>query len=633
MKLFLLHPVTRDERLGLRTTMSDQPQDPQAQGSSTSRGPTVFNDRYEMHRKIARGGMSDVYLARDLLLDRPVAVKVLFPEYAKDPTFVERFRREAQAAANLSHPNIVNVYDWGKEANTYFIVMEYVEGRSLSDIIRTQGPLEPRRAAEMTVAVAGALAFAHRNGVVHRDVKPGNILITSSGEVKVADFGIAQAVNAGEGSVNLTRAGSVMGTAAYFSPEQAQGQPVDRRSDLYSLGCVLYESLTGRAPFLGDSPVAIAYKHVQEKPVPPSRFNDSVPQSLEAIDLKLLAKDPADRYSSGEELQGDLRRYLEGQPVGVVIPPVAAAVAQGRPVASDATTAIPAAAAVRPEPTSYAGSGGPGYVEPPKKRSGAFVAVLVVLLVAMAGVLVFLGLNMNKSAERVTVPDVTSLKVEDAVNKITEAGLKPETKNEPNAEVPSGTVFDQTPSGGSKADKGDTVILKVSGGVGQVEVPDVVGRTEAAAKSLIDNAGFVPEVKQQADDKVPEGQVISQNPAARQMADKGSVVTLIVSSGPKPVAIPDVAGMDPSEAMAELQDLGFKVSQQYGSSAVVDPGKVISTNPAIGTVQTPGTTVVIVISSGPPTTTTSSTTSTTAPPTSSSSSSSSTSSSSVPPEP
>ena len=238
----------------------------------SDQGPTVFNDRYELHRKLARGGMSDVYLARDLLLDRPVAVKVLFPEYAKDPTFVERFRREAQAAANLNHPNIVAIYDWGQQAGTYFIVMEYVEGRSLSEIIRTDGPLHPRRAAEITADVAAALGFAHRNGVVHRDVKPGNIIISPTGQVKVADFGIAQAITGGAEQQNLTQAGAVMGTATYFSPEQAQGKPVDPRSDLYSLGCVLFEMLTSRPPFTGDTPVAIAYKHVQETAPLPERL-------------------------------------------------------------------------------------------------------------------------------------------------------------------------------------------------------------------------------------------------------------------------------------------------------------------------------------------------------------------------
>src|SRR5689334_2339267 len=242
----------------------------------------VFNGRYELHRRIARGGMADVFLARDQLLDRPVAVKVLFPEYANDPSFVERFRREAQSAANLNHPNIVAVYDWGEEQGTYFIVMEYVEGRSLADILRTEGPLHPQRAAEIASDIAAALGFAHRNGVIHRDIKPGNVLVSPNGQVKVADFGIARALGAAA-EENLTQAGSVMGTATYFSPEQAQGLALDPRSDLYSLGVVLYEMVTGRAPFTGDSPVAIAYKHVQEQPPRPRNVNPDVPVALEAI--------------------------------------------------------------------------------------------------------------------------------------------------------------------------------------------------------------------------------------------------------------------------------------------------------------------------------------------------------------
>ena len=281
-------------------------------------GPTVFNDRYELHRKLAQGGMANVYLARDLLLDRPVAVKVMFPEHARDQAFVERFRREATAAANLNHPNIVAIYDWGQQHGTYYIVMEYVEGRPLSEIIRSEGPLHPNRAAEITADVAAALAFAHRNGVVHRDVKPGNILITATGQVKVADFGIAQASSNSDATLNLTQAGAVMGTATYFSPEQAQGHTVDPRSDLYSLGCVLYEMLTARPPFTGDTPVAIAYKHVQEQPFPPTTVNPSVPAELEAIDMRLLQKDPADRYASAEDLRSDLRRFLEGKPVTAI---------------------------------------------------------------------------------------------------------------------------------------------------------------------------------------------------------------------------------------------------------------------------------------------------------------------------
>ena len=279
----------------------------------SEQGPTVFGGRYELHRRLAKGGMAEVFLAKDQLLDRPVAVKVLFPQLAADPTFVERFRREAQSAANLSHPNIVGVYDWGREGSTYYIVMEYVQGRSLSEVIRDEGPLAPAQAAEIAAEVSAALGLAHKNDFVHCDMKAGNVMISPTGQVKVADFGIAKAISGSAAQAKLTQTGAVMGTATYFSPEQAQGQALDGRSDLYSLGVVLYEMLTGTPPFSGDNPVAIAYKHVQEIPEPIGARRDGVPEAIQAITAKLLNKDPAGRYPVAADLQSDLRRFMAGE--------------------------------------------------------------------------------------------------------------------------------------------------------------------------------------------------------------------------------------------------------------------------------------------------------------------------------
>jgi serine/threonine-protein kinase len=574
-------------------------------------GPTVFNDRYELHRKLAQGGMANVYLARDLLLDRPVAVKVLFPEHARDDAFVERFRREATAAANLNHPNVVAIYDWGQQHGTYYIVMEYVEGRPLSDIIRTEGPLHPDRAAEITADVAAALAFAHRNGVVHRDVKPGNILITGTGQVKVADFGIAQASSNADATQNLTQAGAVMGTATYFSPEQAQGLPVDPRSDLYSLGCVLYEMLTARPPFSGDSPVAIAYKHVQEQPYPPSTVNPTVPAALEAVDMKLLQKDPADRYASAEDLRADLRRFLEGQPVLALGAAGAAAtvagVGAGLSALGDATVAVPAAG----PPTGAA----PYVDEPARKRTGLYVGLLVVLLLLVAGILFFVGRNLGSTATQVEVPSVTGQSAEDATNVLQTAGFKVNTSTRQNDTVKEGEVFDQDPKGGVKANEGAVVTIVVSAGAGKVDVPSVVGKTQAQATSLLTNAGFVPQVVQQPDDTIKAGEVISQSPAAGGQADKGSTVIITVSSGVAQVSVPSVAGDDLAGASATLGAAGFKVTSIQQSSTTVASGTVIGTNPSAGTQMAKGSTVQVIVSSGPPatTTTTAPTTTTTKP--------------------
>src|ERR1700728_1314404 len=346
-----------------------------------SQTPRVFSARYQLNHLIALGGMAEIYRARDRLLDRPVALKVLFPELSVDRSFVERFRREAQAAANLSHPNIVPVFDWGEDTGTYFIVMEFIDGRPLSSILKTAGPLSAERTADIAAPVAAALGYAHKHGVVHRDVKPGNVLITDDGQVKVTDFGIARAVNTEE---SLTQTGAVMGTATYFSPEQAEGMGVDARTDIYSLGVVLFEMVTGRPPFMGDTPVAVASKHVRENPPTPREINPGVPPDLEAIILKCLAKSPDHRYATGDDLRIDLLRFREGRAVGAVAPPMMA------PPTMGTTQAL-----------SYGGTqtlaqvAGHDVDEPERSRTGLYAGLLVVLLAALIVVIVFLRQSLG----------------------------------------------------------------------------------------------------------------------------------------------------------------------------------------------------------------------------------------------
>src|SRR5580692_2603376 len=340
--------------------------------------PRIYSGRYELTHLIARGGMAQVYRAMDRQLERPVALKVLFPELSVDKTFVERFRREAQAAANLSHPNIVPVFDWGEDDGSYFIVMEYVDGRALSAVLKDPEPMPPGQIASIGAGVAAALAFAHRHGVIHRDVKPGNVLITPEGTIKVTDFGIARAVNTEE---SLTQTGAVMGTATYFSPEQAEGMGVDSRSDIYSLGVVIFEMVTGRPPFLGDTPVAVASKHVREHPPAPREVNPGVPPDLEAIILKCLAKSPDHRYATGDDLRIDLLRFREGRAVGATSPPTGQhpTVSTTQAVRGLGTQALPA----------VGGDDIDGPQEP--NRTRLYAALLALLLVALAVVIIFLG--------------------------------------------------------------------------------------------------------------------------------------------------------------------------------------------------------------------------------------------------
>ncbi|MGZ4690021.1 MAG: Stk1 family PASTA domain-containing Ser/Thr kinase [Acidimicrobiia bacterium] len=550
---------------------------------------TVFADRYELVSEIAHGGMADVYLARDSKLSRPVALKVLSPELSRDPAFVERFRREAQSAAGLNHPNIVGIFDWGQEHGTSFIVMEYVDGQTLRDLIRHEGTIAPGQVADIGADIAAALAFAHKNGVVHRDVKPGNVLITTAGQVKVTDFGIARASGDNEG---LTRTGAVMGTATYFSPEQAQGDPVDGRSDVYSLGIVLYEMATGSPPFTGDSPITVAYKHVRERVVPPSQKLASIPPELERVIMTCLAKDPPDRYLSADDLRADLMRFRRGQ--AVVGTAVTAAVTT-IPDTSATMVATPAATAVTPIPLSA--------TQAPKKkaRKGPVVAVIALLavLIGVIGFLLFTQLGNDSSVGTVAVPSVVGQPEADAIAALKAKKLAVTVQRRANDTVPKGIVVRQDPTKGTKVDEGENVLLTVSDGAGSVKVPDVTGQTFEDAQSTLLAKGLKAERREEASDSVGVGLVTRTDPPAGATQNRDGTVVVFVSAGPAPVNVPNVEGMDQVEATQTLNNAAFKVQKSTAPNNTVPAGSVISTTPAAGTAAPRGSVVTINVSTGP----------------------------------
>jgi len=567
----------------------------------------VYNGRYEIVQHLARGGMAEVFLARDLLLDRPVAIKVLFPEFAADRSFVERFRREARSAANLNHPNIVSIYDWGEEEGTYFIVMEYVEGRTLRQVIREDGPVPPRRAAEIGADMAAAVGFAHKNGMIHRDLKPGNVLISSTGQVKVTDFGIARAASNAQEA--LTQTGAVMGTATYFSPEQAQGRPIDFRSDVYALGIVLYEMVVGRPPFYNENPVAVAYQHVRERPIPPRQHNAKIPVPFEAIVLKSLAKNPANRYASAEELRADLMRFRSGRPVlatpagagAGVGAATSAAAATTTMAAVDRTQAVPATTAMMTDD-----GGGP------RRRTGAYIALLVGLLLLLAGGLFLLAHELglgSSSGAQVAVPTVIGKTQDEATTALKAAGFDVKVQSTQN-DAPAGQVFDQNPKPDAKAHKNDTVTISVSTGPPQVAVPSEVGKNIDDATADLEQLGLTVASHGQASDQT-QGQVLAQDPQPGTQVAKNSTVTLAFSSGTGQVVVPNVVGQDAGSAGNILGQAGFKVSTKTQASDTVQAGVVISTNPAAGAKAAKNSTVTMVVSSGPSPTTTEAQTSTT----------------------
>jgi serine/threonine-protein kinase len=545
----------------------------------------MLNGRYRVGSVLGRGGMAQVFKGTDTVLNRPVAIKVLSPQFAEDASFVHRFRREAQAAARMSHPNIVGIYDTGSDDGTHYIVMEYIEGRTLADFLAGGGRLMPSRAFELGEAVCGALAYAHASGVVHRDIKPGNIMVTRGGEVKVMDFGIARVTS----NETVTQTATVLGTASYLSPEQAQGQPVDERSDLYSLGVVLYEMLTGVPPFQGDSAVAVAYKHVQEQPTPPSRLNPEVTPEMDQVVMRALAKNPANRYGSAHELRDDLQRARTGQRVQAT--PLLAGPAGGQTAVI--SRAEPERTAALPPTEAYE-----GYPpEEPRRRwwIGALVGLLILAVLGL-GLWAFANSILGDGGDTVEMPELYLLPLDEARQILDDLGLEAEIRRRPADNAPPNTVLDQDPLPGTEVEVGSTVTLFVSRGQVQFEVPNVVGLTEDEAVAAIESAGLVVGERTTQPSEEPEGTVISQDPAAGEQVPGGSEVNLVVSSGPEitTVVVPDVVCFTFAEAARELRDLGLVVEQagqEPSNPACPAPNRVVRQEPVAGTEVETGTSV------------------------------------------
>ncbi len=541
----------------------------------------MLGERYRVEARIGAGGMAEVYRGFDQVLDRTVAIKVLLPQFARDAGFVARFRREAQAAARLNQPTIVGVYDSGSDGDRQYIVMEFVEGRTLADFLASGRRPTQVQAVELTRKIAEALASAHAQGIVHRDIKPGNVMVTRGGFVKVMDFGIARM----QTDVTAPQTSSVIGTPTYLSPEQAQGQAVDARSDIYSLGCVLYELLAGRPPFTGDTPVAIAYKQVNETPVPPSAHNPDVPPRLDAVVMKCLAKNPANRYQTAEELAADLERVQQGQDVEAT--PLLAG-------AGDATQVI-----ARPAPTQL--------MQPPEPEGssrkvwlGVLIGLLIFALLAAGGYLLAQVLNNKDAAQAFQLPDVTGKTFEAAKSQLEGLGLlvtdPPPTKQ---SSKPAGTVLSQSPDPRTQVAAGDPVTLTVATPFPKVTVPDISSSCltlDAATATLQAFHLNIGTQTRAASDTCPVDTVIDQTPPAGTKVDRGALVAVTLVSTPASITLEDYTCQTYSSAKSHLEHLKLHVA--LGPTVTALPrcpnsNRVAAQDPAPGTQVKPGDTVTL----------------------------------------
>jgi serine/threonine-protein kinase len=560
---------------------------------------TLFDGRYRIQRKLGAGGMADVYLAEDQELGRRVAIKILNGRHANDDQFIERFRREAKNAAALNHPNIVSIYDRGEAEDTYYIAMEYLDGRTLKELIVSRGAAPMNVAIEYARQILSALRFAHRHGIVHRDIKPHNVLVDGEGRVKVTDFGIARA-----GTSQMTETGSIVGTAQYLSPEQAKGGEVDPRSDLYSLGVVLYELLTGKTPFDGETPVEIAMKHLSTAPKPPSKLRPDIPRELDMVVLRALAKNPDERYQSADEMEADLERVARGASVAAATVDTATQVLRRpAPAVAESSTAAtmiapPASSGTRVMPPPVVAE----EEEYEERRGGPdrpiwpwLVAIAFVVAAAIAGF--FVWHELSGGAKQVPVGLYTNQRLGPAKSQIKAAHLQAHVLHGSSERFKRGIVFKQDPSAGTHVDKGSTITIWVSTGPPKVSVPEVKGDTWTQAQGILRNAGLQP--RKFSVPGATKDQVTATDPPAGKSVPKGTIVRVKVMSGPVQATVPNVVGMSLSQATSALNAAGFKANPSYTDSTA-PKDQVISQTPASGTKEPKGTSVTVRVSNGPP---------------------------------